>query len=289
MTLFRDRGVVLRTIRLGEADRIVTLMTEQHGKVRAVAKGVRRTTSKFGARLEPLSHVALLGWQGRGELDIVNQVEVIDTFRAVREDLDRMARPCPCSRWSTRSPRSATPTPASTRCWWGPWRALAERNSPMVVPAFFLKVLALEGSAPVLDVCVSCGEEDADALVAFDLVEGGVLCRSCRRGRPLSPDGAGAAAPHPGRGAGRGAGRAPLAGHRRGHRPGHRGHGGPPRPPAALRAVGPGVVTGPADRPGPDREPVSPTGAVRGLRARALLPRSAATTAPSPPTPTATT
>ena len=91
MTLFRDRGMVLRTIRLGEADRIVTLMTEQHGKVRAVAKGVRRTRSKFGSRLEPLSHVALLGWQGRGDLDIVNQVEVIDTNRAVREDLDRMA------------------------------------------------------------------------------------------------------------------------------------------------------------------------------------------------------
>ena len=91
MSQFRDRGVVLRTIRLGEADRIVTLLTEQHGKVRAVAKGVRRTTSKFGARLEPLTHVALLCWQGRGDLDIVNQVEVIDTFRAVREDLDRMA------------------------------------------------------------------------------------------------------------------------------------------------------------------------------------------------------
>ena len=59
--------------------------------------------------------------------------------------------------------------------------ALAERNSPMVVPAFFLKVLSLEGSAPLLDMCVSCGEEDDDLLVAFDLVEGGVLCRSCRR------------------------------------------------------------------------------------------------------------
>ena len=91
MTLFRDRGMVLRTIRLGEADRIVTLMTEEHGKVRAVAKGVRRTTSKFGSRLEPLSHVTLLGWQGRGDLDTINQVEVIDTFRPVREDLDRMS------------------------------------------------------------------------------------------------------------------------------------------------------------------------------------------------------
>ena len=67
--------------------------------------------------------------------------------------------------------------------------ALAERNSPMVAPAFFLKVLALEGSAPMLDGCVSCGQDDDAQLVAFDIVEGGVLCRSCRRGRPLSPDG----------------------------------------------------------------------------------------------------
>ena len=67
--------------------------------------------------------------------------------------------------------------------------ALSERNSPLVAPAFFLKVLALEGSAPVLDGCVSCGEEDSDLLVAFDMTEGGVLCRSCRRGRPLSADG----------------------------------------------------------------------------------------------------
>ena len=87
VSLFRDTGVVLRTYRLGEADRIIVLMTEQHGKVRAVAKGVRRTSSKFGARLEPLTHVDLLLWQGRGDLDIVNQVEVIETFRAVREDL----------------------------------------------------------------------------------------------------------------------------------------------------------------------------------------------------------
>ena len=86
VSLYRDEGVVLRTLRLGEADRIVTMITKGHGKVRAVAKGVRRTKSKFGARLEPLSHVTLLCWQGR-ELDIVNQAEVTDTFRAVREDL----------------------------------------------------------------------------------------------------------------------------------------------------------------------------------------------------------
>jgi DNA repair protein RecO (recombination protein O) len=187
MTLFRDRGVVLRTIRLGEADRIVTLMTEQHGKVRAVAKGVRRTKSKFGSRLEPLSHVALLGWQGRGDLDMINQVEVIDTFRAVREDLDRMGAAMSMLEVVDQIGQERHGNPRLYEMLVGALAALAERNSPMVTPAFFLKALALEGSAPELQVCVSCGEEDSQLLVAFDLIEGGVLCRSCRRGRPLSP------------------------------------------------------------------------------------------------------
>jgi DNA repair protein RecO (recombination protein O) len=189
MTLFRDRGVVLRTLRLGEADRIVTLMTDQHGKVRAVAKGVRRTTSKFGSRLEPLSHVALLGWQGRGDLDIINQVEVIDTFRPVREDLDRMGVAMSLLEVVDQIGQERHGNPRLYEMLVGALAALSERNSPMVAPGFFLKVLVLEGSAPVLEACVSCGEEDSDALVAFDLVEGGVLCRTCRRGRSLSPEG----------------------------------------------------------------------------------------------------
>ncbi len=86
MSLYRDRGVVLRTYKLGEADRIVVLLTSGHGKVRAVAKGVRRTKSRFGGRLEPLSHVELLLYEGR-ELDIVSQAEIIDPWRLLHEDL----------------------------------------------------------------------------------------------------------------------------------------------------------------------------------------------------------
>src|SRR6188768_202123 len=91
MALYRDQGIVLRTYKLGEADRIVSFMTERHGKVRAVAKGVRKTKSKFGARLEPMSHVALQLYEGR-ELDIVTQAESLDHFKANREDLDRLTR-----------------------------------------------------------------------------------------------------------------------------------------------------------------------------------------------------
>ncbi|HEV3280316.1 MAG TPA: DNA repair protein RecO [Acidimicrobiales bacterium] len=186
MSLFSDRGIVLRTIRLGEADRIVTLMTEQHGKVRAVAKGVRRTRSKFGSRLEPLSHVALLGWQGRGDLDIVNQVEVIDTNRAVREDLDRMAAAMSMLEAVDQIGQERHANPRLYEMLVGAVAALGERDRSLVTAAFFLKVLALEGSAPVLDACVACGEGDPAQLVAFDLTEGGALCRRCRRGRPVS-------------------------------------------------------------------------------------------------------
>src|SRR5436190_17513072 len=84
VNLYRDQGVVLRTIKLGETDRIVTVFTQGRGKVRAVAKGVRKPGSRFGARLEPTSHVALQCYEGR-ELDVVTQVESLDVFRALRE------------------------------------------------------------------------------------------------------------------------------------------------------------------------------------------------------------
>jgi DNA repair protein RecO (recombination protein O) len=90
MTVLRDEGVILRTYKLGEADRIVVAMTRHHGKVRAVAKGVRKTASKFGSRLEPLTFVSLMLWRGRSDLDIVNQAEVVERYWHVREDLDRM-------------------------------------------------------------------------------------------------------------------------------------------------------------------------------------------------------
>jgi DNA repair protein RecO (recombination protein O) len=190
VSLFRDRGVVLRTYRLGEADRIVVMLTEHHGKVRAVAKGVRRTGSKFGARLEPLSHVSLLLWQGRGDLDTVNQAEVVDHFRTVRENLDRVARGLAMLEVADQLAQERHPDPPLYEMLVGALRVLADRqrDPTLVAPAFFLKALVLEGAGPVLDGCASCGEPGTEVeLVAFDLAEGGALCRRCRRGRPVSP------------------------------------------------------------------------------------------------------
>jgi DNA repair protein RecO (recombination protein O) len=189
VTLFRDTGVVLRTYRLGEADRIIVFLTEEHGKVRAVAKGIRRTKSKFGARLEPLTHVDLLLWQGRSDLDIVNQVEVIDTFRAVREDLSRVAKGISLLEVTDQMAQERHPDPRLFTMLVGALRTLSDPASDpaLLAPSFFLKALVLEGAAPVLDSCASCGEPDGVVeLVAFDLVEGGTLCRRCRQGRPMS-------------------------------------------------------------------------------------------------------
>jgi len=191
VSLYRDNGVVLRTYKLGEADRIVVLLTQHHGKVRAVAKGVRRTSSKFGARLEPLSHVALQLWRGRGDLDIVNQAEVIDHFRAVREELGRMGQGLSMLEAVDQLAQEDNADPQLYGMLVGALRALADPQleSTLVPAAFFLKALVLEGAAPVVDRCASCGRRDTEVeLVAFDLTEGGALCRSCRRGKPMSED-----------------------------------------------------------------------------------------------------
>ena len=185
MSLYRDRAVVVRTHKLGEADRIVVLLTEEHGKVRAIAKGVRKTKSRFGGRLEPLTHVSLLLYQGR-ELDIVSQAETIDPTRPLMDDLDRLTQGLALLEAVDRLTPDREPVPHLYRMLVGALRTLATRSSELVVPAFFWKVLAAEGVRPELERCVRCGTDGP--LVAFDLDEGGALCRNCRQGVPLSAD-----------------------------------------------------------------------------------------------------
>jgi DNA repair protein RecO (recombination protein O) len=182
VALYRDDAVVLRTYKLGEADRIVVLLTRQHGKVRAVAKGVRKTKSRFGSRLEPIRHVALQLYEGR-ELDTITQAESIDHFGAIREDLNRIARASAMLEAVDHMSSDREPNPRLYTMLLGALRALAADDSPLLVAGFFFKLLALEGFRPVVEGCVTCGE--TDALVAFDAEEGGLLCVQHRRGARL--------------------------------------------------------------------------------------------------------
>lgn len=185
MALYRDHGIVLRTYKLGEADRIVSFMTERHGKVRGVAKGVRKTRSKFGARLEPMSHVAVQFYEGR-ELDIVTQADTVDHFRPIRDDLDRIGRAATMLEAVDQISMEREPNPDLYRMLLGALRSLASRNSPLVVAGFHWKLLALEGLRPVVDTCAVC--EETEGLVAFDPMEGGLLCTAHRRGTRVSAD-----------------------------------------------------------------------------------------------------
>jgi DNA repair protein RecO (recombination protein O) len=184
VSLYRDEAIVVRTYRLGEADRIVVLFTKARGKVRTVAKGVRKTTSRFGARLEPTSHVALQLYEGR-HLDTITQAETLDHFRAIRDDLDRIGRAASMLEAVDQITQEREPNGQLYAMLLGALRALAADDHPLIVPAFFWKLLALEGLAPVVDACVVCGSEES--LCAFALEDGGLVCTEHRRGVPL-PD-----------------------------------------------------------------------------------------------------
>jgi DNA repair protein RecO (recombination protein O) len=186
MGIYRDSGIVLRTIKLGESDRIVTLVTERRGKVRAVAKGVRKTKSRFGARLEPLTHVAFQCYEGRN-LDTITQAETLETFRTVREDLDRLSRASALLEAVDALVQEGDEDHRILQMLLGALRTLDAGPAPLVVPAFFWKLLAHVGFRPLLEECANCGA--GEPLVAFDLDVGGTLCRACARGTRVSPEG----------------------------------------------------------------------------------------------------
>lgn len=186
--LYRDHGVVLRTIKLGEADRIVSFMTQGNGKVRAVAKGIRKSGSRFGARLEPAAHVMIQCYRGR-ELDVVTQVETVEAHRSLREDYGSLTHAVTMLEAVDQVAQEREPAPALYRMLTGALRTLDTTPSPVITPGFYWKLLSLEGYHPYLDGCVRCGTEDGP-FVAFDLAEGGVLCSTCGRlgGRRIAPD-----------------------------------------------------------------------------------------------------
>ena len=188
MALYRDEGIVLRTTRLGEADRIVTLATPEHGKVRGVAKGVRRTKSRIGARLEPLGHVTMLCWRGR-ELDVITQVEILEPFRSLREDLSRLVPAMTMLEVADQASAERHAAPELFALLLGALRTLSTSSSTLVLAGFLWRFLAVEGVSPVVDSCATCG--CPGPLVAFDPAEGGFLCRRCRRGQAVGEESVG--------------------------------------------------------------------------------------------------
>jgi DNA repair protein RecO (recombination protein O) len=184
---YTTEAVILRSLRFGEADRVLHLYTLDRGRVGAVAKGVRRTKSRFGARLEPLSHVEVVLHHGRGELDTVTGVELVSSHRAARENpyrlqvgligLEAMLRLFPDQEQNERAFEALTKfldaldgTPVSQQ----------RPAHDAVVLAFQLKLLWLSGYLPHVTSCINCG--GVSDLVGFAPRAGGVVCRVCADG-----------------------------------------------------------------------------------------------------------
>ncbi|MBW3579098.1 MAG: DNA repair protein RecO [Actinobacteria bacterium] len=178
MAGYRDQGIVLRTYKLGETDRILHILTQARGLVRAVAKGVRRPGSRFGGRLEPYSHVDLQLYEGRA-LDVVSQAELIEPFASVREDF-------------TLSACASTMVEAADRV-----VQQGERNLPVFlllraglqalqacppypaifVDAYLLRLAAASGFQVLTERCAQCRAPGSHPFLS--VTAGGSLCRGC--------------------------------------------------------------------------------------------------------------
>ena len=192
VSIYRDDGIVLRTQKLGEADRIVTLLARRTGRVRAVAKGVRRTKSRFGARLEPFTHVDLLLYTGRS-LDVITQAETVRPYgEPLATDYPRYTSGTAMLEAAERfTPVEKEPSIRQFLLLVGGLRALGEQahDPRLVLDAYLLRTLAVAGYAPALEECAACGTPDpaADPVAGagagsrvFSVPAGGLTCRACR-------------------------------------------------------------------------------------------------------------
>jgi DNA repair protein RecO (recombination protein O) len=189
--LYRDDGIVLRTHKLGEADRIITILGRHSGRIRAVAKGVRRTKSRFGARLEPFTHVDLMLHTGRS-LDIITQAEVIRPYgEPLARDYPRYTAGVAMLETAERfTPVEKEPALRQLLLLIGGLRSLGDgEHAPgLVLDAFLLRSLAVAGYAAVLEECARCGAPGKERpLPAFAAAAGGMVCASCRPPGAASP------------------------------------------------------------------------------------------------------
>jgi DNA repair protein RecO (recombination protein O) len=179
----KTEGVVLRSLRYGEADRILHVYTRDRGRMGAIAKGVRRSRSRFGGRLEPFSHVALVLHEGRSDLLTVTGADTIRAHARLREDagtLDAAARACDAV---SRLFETGEPHPEVFNLLLNEL-SLLEGDAALATHAnqlaFRLKLLLAAGLAPHLNACTSCGEREH--LSGFSGAAGGVVCSACEAG-----------------------------------------------------------------------------------------------------------
>ncbi|MBI2468144.1 MAG: DNA repair protein RecO [Candidatus Rokubacteria bacterium] len=190
MPLLRTQGIVLRTRDLGEHDRLVTLYTRDLGKLTAVARGARRVRSRFGGALELFTWGEAVGFEREGrELVRLDHFDIRRSFRALREDLERLGHGARMVETLARLTAERDPHPACFTLLLRGLRALETAAAPRVHLAFTLRLLDLTGHRPRLDRCAGCHQRVAAGAAAFDPRAGGVVCGRCRTAGGLDVSG----------------------------------------------------------------------------------------------------
>lgn len=183
MAIRNDQGIVLRGYPFGDADRVVVLLSPNNGKLRTVAKGVRKTTSRFGGRLEPFTHVDLVLYEGRN-LDTITQVSIIEGYPRLRADLQKVVA---AGIMVEAADAVAQEEESSLRLFLLLQRGLRALEAGVIgndlITSFLLKLAAVVGVAPALEACAACGR--ADHLDRFSFGSGGVMCSRCDGGRGM--------------------------------------------------------------------------------------------------------
>lgn len=185
---YRDVAVVLRTYPLGEADRIVVLLTQEHGQLRAVAKGIRRTTSRFGARLEPfnLSDVQLV--HGRN-LEVISQAVGRKSWAdPIAHDYAKFTAAAAVVEAAEKMTEDSGPCPEHYALVAGALSAIARglHDPAAIVDSYLIRAVSVSGWAPSLRDCARCGNPGPHRCFSSEL--GGIVCQQCRPPGALSPE-----------------------------------------------------------------------------------------------------
>lgn len=184
MPLYESSAVVLRNMRLGEADKLVTFFTRGHGKIKAVAKAAARTKSRFGGRLEPFNIVNMIAFgKEKAELMRLNSCDITERLPGLGANLGTMTRAWACAEFTDHMQRERDENPDGFLLLVSVWRALEKEKDPgrqdLLLRIFELKYLETAGLKPVLDKCSGCGSKITPPKLGFSPRRGGVVCQRC--------------------------------------------------------------------------------------------------------------
>lgn len=184
MPLYDSQAVILRSIRLGEADKIVTFFTSRFGKVKAVAKGAYRPKSRFGGRLEPFTQVKVIFFgKEKAELFRLNSLDIVESFIPLRDDLEKLSRAYVSAELVDACQKEGDVNREGFGMLLSFWRSLLKDTRPermdLMLRLFEMRFLSQIGLRPVLDRCVSCGGALEGRQLGFNAVRGGAVCGGC--------------------------------------------------------------------------------------------------------------